>query len=341
MLYAAGANAAHGLRRTSFDKRRAVETLLKDKEWGQWSDREISRRCHVSDHFVTKIREELSAHGSQIDTARTVQRGGTTYTMDTANIGKPAAEQVKPLNPPARAEPPAAARERTDAVTRKLITPDIEDSPPVHVEQTVYAGRTPEEGRELDHRLYLEASKAEAESFTTPPAEAKPVEGAPDEWAAGAVGLGPRGSPDWSEQEFESYAEAVEPVVQPSPEMTMRDVFDQWLAGQGDAQNQWRLALQLANFGVHVRYWPELVQAIPLGVAYVPDELRQIGAEALARLEAACQEHPAPITLFLERRQAEVLYVAIQRHMIPSRERNELINLLSAALGIVRHAEAA
>ena len=48
ILYAVGANASHGLRRTNADKRHAVETLLKDDEWSGWADREIARRCGVS-----------------------------------------------------------------------------------------------------------------------------------------------------------------------------------------------------------------------------------------------------------------------------------------------------
>jgi len=56
LLYAAGANLAHGLRRTTADKRRAVSRLLRDPEWGQWSDAEIGRRCGVSDRMVATIR---------------------------------------------------------------------------------------------------------------------------------------------------------------------------------------------------------------------------------------------------------------------------------------------
>lgn len=61
VLCAAGANAVHGLRRTNADKRRAVEALLRDEEWGQWSDREIARRCHVSHNFVSELRHALSS----------------------------------------------------------------------------------------------------------------------------------------------------------------------------------------------------------------------------------------------------------------------------------------
>ncbi len=41
ILHGIGANASHGLRRTQADKRRAVERLLRDEEWGKWS---IQRR---------------------------------------------------------------------------------------------------------------------------------------------------------------------------------------------------------------------------------------------------------------------------------------------------------
>ncbi|MEM5838726.1 ParB N-terminal domain-containing protein, partial [Pediococcus acidilactici] len=37
VLHSVGANACHGLRRTNVDKQRAVETLLQDEEWGEWS----------------------------------------------------------------------------------------------------------------------------------------------------------------------------------------------------------------------------------------------------------------------------------------------------------------
>ena len=59
VLFAVGANAAHGLRRTNADKRRAVTTLLEDKKWSNWSDRTIAKRCGVSNPFVSSVRNEL------------------------------------------------------------------------------------------------------------------------------------------------------------------------------------------------------------------------------------------------------------------------------------------
>lgn len=87
ILFAAGANATHGLPRTADDKRRAVETLLRDEAWGKWSDREIGRRCHVSPTFVGKIRAEVvTVH---VDSERTyTTKHGTEAKMRTANTGR-------------------------------------------------------------------------------------------------------------------------------------------------------------------------------------------------------------------------------------------------------------
>lgn len=86
ILYSVAANADHGKRRTNGDKRRSVKKLLSDPEWAQWSDREIARRCHVSQPFVSKLRPTLSDNGYQIE--RKAKRSDTVYTMDTSNIGK-------------------------------------------------------------------------------------------------------------------------------------------------------------------------------------------------------------------------------------------------------------
>ena len=62
-LFAAGANADHGLRRTQADKRNAILALLTDTEWRNWSDKEIARRTATSDKTVAKVRRELSGDG--------------------------------------------------------------------------------------------------------------------------------------------------------------------------------------------------------------------------------------------------------------------------------------
>lgn len=59
-LYALGANDSNGIRRTPEDKRNAVNAALADEELSHWSDNEISRKCHVSQPFVSKIRAGLT-----------------------------------------------------------------------------------------------------------------------------------------------------------------------------------------------------------------------------------------------------------------------------------------
>ena len=66
-LYAVGANATHGLRRSREDKRRAVVMLLEDAEWSQLGNREIARYCKVSHTFVANLREETGNVASNGD----------------------------------------------------------------------------------------------------------------------------------------------------------------------------------------------------------------------------------------------------------------------------------
>lgn len=110
VLYAASANADHGLRRTTADKERAVLVLLQDEEWGQWSDREIARRCKVSHPFVAGIREKHGITGN-ISSARKTADGRTMNTTGIAAAnaargainhpdGSPALASVAPSLPP-------------------------------------------------------------------------------------------------------------------------------------------------------------------------------------------------------------------------------------------------
>lgn len=53
---AIGANA--GLARTNADKRKAIETLLDDPEWGDLSDRQMAKFARVSHMSVNRVRKE-------------------------------------------------------------------------------------------------------------------------------------------------------------------------------------------------------------------------------------------------------------------------------------------
>lgn len=83
ILYSVSANAKHGLRRTVADKQKAVQTLLKDQEWSQWSTREIARQCQVSVGMVSKYRNEMTVQDEQSN----IRKGADGRTIDTSNIG--------------------------------------------------------------------------------------------------------------------------------------------------------------------------------------------------------------------------------------------------------------
>ena len=87
ILFSAGANGAHGLRRTNADKRKAVETILSDGEWVKWSDRRIAEVCGVGAPLVGDVRKAICNPITDAPTVRTVERAGKTYQQDTANIG--------------------------------------------------------------------------------------------------------------------------------------------------------------------------------------------------------------------------------------------------------------
>lgn len=128
ILYAVGANASHGLRRTNADKRRAVEALLKDQEWGAWSDREIARASHTSHPFVAKARQEVTGNISSERTFTT--KHGTPASMQTANIGqRPPAERQPPVVMPPTAPP--SPRSSDDEFSSIVHTPGTLYLPPL------------------------------------------------------------------------------------------------------------------------------------------------------------------------------------------------------------------
>lgn len=97
ILYAVGANASHGVRRTNDDKRRAVMTLLNDAEWSHWSNREIARRCAVHSTSVDKWRAESQPIIGSEDSERTFKnKHGGISIMRTETIGRIATRAFTP-----------------------------------------------------------------------------------------------------------------------------------------------------------------------------------------------------------------------------------------------------
>ena len=91
ILWACSANCTNGLRRSNVDKRKAVETLLRDEEWMQWSDHVIADKCGVSQPFVGGIRKQLI----------------TVIGCDNGQSARKSADG-KSRRPPQKKEPPAA-----------------------------------------------------------------------------------------------------------------------------------------------------------------------------------------------------------------------------------------
>lgn len=88
IIFSVGSNDKHGLRRNNADKENAVLKLLGDPEWSQWSDNMIAQKCKVSNHLVSKIRDEHLGKIQDKRPERMVERKGTVYVQDTTRIGK-------------------------------------------------------------------------------------------------------------------------------------------------------------------------------------------------------------------------------------------------------------
>ncbi len=117
ILYAVRANQQHGLRRTNADKRRAVETLLRDPEWSTDTDNRIAAMAAVSQPFVSKVRAQLiTIINCEPETANEVVIEATP---------EPKPEPPKPekrrgrdgkLYPATKPKPKPAEKPKTDAI---------------------------------------------------------------------------------------------------------------------------------------------------------------------------------------------------------------------------------
>lgn len=95
ILLAAGANHDHGQPRSDKDKRKAILTLLRDSEWGQWSDREIARRTRTDRRLVSQLRASVAS--PDLAGKRTyTDKHGNTSEMNVGKIGKGKAKGPKP-----------------------------------------------------------------------------------------------------------------------------------------------------------------------------------------------------------------------------------------------------
>ncbi len=85
ILYSVGANANHGLQRTREDVRRAIDLLLRDDEWREWSDSAIAAKVGCNHKTVGSRRSELVAAGEIEDSG--IRRAADGRVMNTSKIG--------------------------------------------------------------------------------------------------------------------------------------------------------------------------------------------------------------------------------------------------------------
>ncbi|MCT6721642.1 MAG: hypothetical protein RJB68_2484 [Pseudomonadota bacterium] len=137
VLYSLKANATHGLKRTHADKRKAVETLLKDAEWSAWSDRKIAEVCGVGNQLVGEVRRAICVNHTDTPATRTVERNGKTYQQNTAKIGR------TPAPAPADSGDTPAARPESEVSGTALDMPDSRGIDPAPAQRPKRAAPNP------------------------------------------------------------------------------------------------------------------------------------------------------------------------------------------------------
>lgn len=106
ILHAAAANESHGARRTAADRRRAVQALLSDREWSNWSDVEIARQCGVGATTVRRLRAELSSPMAKIAQATEPPTENTAVATNSTTKSTREPDPIEASEPPVDATPP-------------------------------------------------------------------------------------------------------------------------------------------------------------------------------------------------------------------------------------------
>lgn len=131
LLFAASANAHHGLRRTNADKRKAVRTLLTHPKFCGLSDRAIADHCAVHHQMVGTIRSEMA--NALDESSSQTDKPGATPLDDSSSQSASAVDQdgnvveVEAIDPPSKSPlaAPKSPTVRTTANGRKIDTAGI------------------------------------------------------------------------------------------------------------------------------------------------------------------------------------------------------------------------
>ncbi len=124
ILHSLSANAAHGLRRTYNDKRRAVERMLRDDEWSKWSNRRLAEHCGVSDPFVLAMRKEIVPAGANNEHLTRKGKDGKSYPAARVSRGVVTDRDVSQAEPEYE-ESVRRVDEEHDADTGEIVEPAI------------------------------------------------------------------------------------------------------------------------------------------------------------------------------------------------------------------------
>ena len=151
-LFAVGANGAHGLRRTNEDKRRAVQMVLDEPAWKEWSDRKVADACGVSAPFVSALRRPEVAEKQRNHRAASAEKKTTGRNPIT-----PAPAAAPAFPPPAA---PAAKSKRELPAEPQLTGAD--EAAELHDTVRELAA----ENERLSDRLAVEAMDASEEEKT-------------------------------------------------------------------------------------------------------------------------------------------------------------------------------
>lgn len=131
--FALQANKAHGLRRSSADKAKAVKAALQHPKGLKMSDGQIATHVGVSDRMVAKYREQLTPKNSE----SAIRTGRDGRTINTAGIGKRNNDKPAPATEP-EAEAPAGAEPELAPEAGLLPAPERPAEP-----NTVHADNPP------------------------------------------------------------------------------------------------------------------------------------------------------------------------------------------------------
>ncbi len=130
LLYAVAANGTHGLRRTHADKRHAVATLLKDKEWRRWSNREIARHCGVHHKLVGEIKKSLELNASEKRERVYTNKHGQKAVMKIGKLAERANVETGAQPDDQSEEPEKDAEDRVTEGEGKAVAADSVSRPP-------------------------------------------------------------------------------------------------------------------------------------------------------------------------------------------------------------------